>query len=104
MKGDINLNDLVKTIFIIVISSGISTLLLNQLYKANKKLFSFTNKIPEKWKGQMLVKWIVLFFLMIIMSILVVIVGLNDTISKVIIGFIISLTDFVFGKPKKIDK
>lgn len=96
------MNNLLKTTLIIAVSSGVSTLLLNKLYKANPGLFSFIDKIPERWKGKWFVRWIVLLLLMIMFSIIVVSGGLNDTIGTIIIGVFISLTDFILMKPKKI--
>ena len=97
------MNSSIKSIFIILISSGIFTLLLNQLYKSNSEIFSFIHMIPERWKGKWFIRWIVLLFLMFIVSVLVVIAGLNNTIGTIIIGFFISLTDLIFRKPKKIN-
>ena len=89
-------------IIIIIISSGVFTVLLNILYETNPKVLSFIHKVPKGWKGKYLIKWIVLLFLMTIVSVLVVIGGMNDTIGTIIIGFFISLTDLIFGKPKRI--
>ena len=96
------MNDLSKAVIIIVVSSGISTLLLNQLYKTNPEVFSFVHKIPERWKGKWHIRWMVLLSLMIIFSIIVVIGGLNDTVGTIIIGILISLTDFILKKPKAV--
>lgn len=96
------MNSLIKTIFIILISSGIFTLVLNQLYKINSDIFSFIHKIPKRWKGKWIIRWIVQLFLMFIVSVLVVNGGLNDTIGTISVGFFIALTDLVFSKPKKI--
>lgn len=90
-----------KTIFIILISSGIFTLLLNLLNKSNPEIFYFIKKIPEQWKDKWFIRWLILLILMSIVALLVVIVGLNDTIGTIIIGFSIALTDLIFKKPKK---
>lgn len=95
------MNPLFKSIIIIVISSGIFTLLLNQIYKINPKIFSFIEKVPENWKGKWIVRWMVQLFLMIIVAVVFVYSGFNDTIGNIIIGFIIALTDLVFSKSKK---
>ena len=47
------MNSTVKTIFIILISGGVFTLLLNLLKKNNPEIFYFIKKIPEPWKVQM---------------------------------------------------
>lgn len=96
------MNSTVKTIFIILISGGVFTLLLNLLKKNNPEIFYFIKKIPEPWKGKWFIRWIVLLILMLIIALLVVIVGLNDTIGTIIIGFFIALTDLIFKKPNKI--
>lgn len=95
------MNSTVKTIFIILISSGIFTLLLNLLNKSNPEVFSFAQKIPENLKGKWFIRWIVLLILMFTVSLLVVIAGLNNNIGTIIIGFFIALTDLIFMKPKK---
>lgn len=89
------MNSTVKTIFIILISGGVFTLLLNLLKKNNPEIFYFIKKIPEPWKGKWFIRWIVLLILMLIIALLVVIVGLNDTIGTIIIGFFIALTDLI---------
>ena len=94
------MNNLLKTVLIILISSGLSTLLLVQLNKTNPDLVSFIQKIPESWKGKLIVRWIVLMILAVLFSIIVVFGGLDDTIGSIIIGFFISFTDFIFKKPK----
>lgn len=96
------MNPLLKTIIIIMISSGVFTILLNQLYKTNPKILSFIHKVPKGWKGKYFIKWTVLMFLIIIVSALLV-AGLNDTIGTIIIGFCISITDLTFAKPKRIN-
>ena len=97
------MNPLLKTVIIILTSSLVSTVLLRVLHRSNPKIFAFIHKIPEGWKGKYLIKWIVLFLLMIVISILVVIAGLNNTLGTIIIGFFISFTDFIFDKPEKIN-
>jgi hypothetical protein len=52
------LNSTVKTIFIILISGGVFTLLLNLLKKNNPEIFYFIKKIPEPWKGKWFIRWI----------------------------------------------
>lgn len=91
----------IKTIFIILISSGIFTLLFNKLDKKNAEIFSFIDKIPQRWQGKWYIRWIIILILMFIVSILVVIVGLNDTLGTISIGFFIALTDLIFRKPRK---
>lgn len=93
------MNVLLKSILIIFISSGIFALLLSQLYKMSPKLFSFIEKIPEIWKGKWFLKWIIQLFLMTI--VVVIFGGLENTIGKIIIGFVFALTDFVFSNSKK---
>ncbi len=97
------MNDLMRTVLIIVVSSFIFNLIFHQLYKINRGLFSFTKKIPEKWKGNWIIRWIIMIVIMTIISVLVVMVGLNDTIGKIIIGFFISFTDLILRKPKQIN-
>ena len=97
------MNSTIKTVLIILISSGIFTFLLNELYTTNPKIFSFIDKIPEGWKGKWFIRWIVLLLLLVIIAIFIVVVGLNDTIGTIISGFFISLTDLMFSKPKKIN-
>lgn len=94
------MNPLLRTIIIILISSLVFTVLLNMLNRYKPKVFSFINKIPEGWKGKIFIKWIFLFLLMVIVSVIVVIGGLNDRLGTIIIGFCISFTDFIFDKPK----
>lgn len=93
------MNPLFKTVIVIIISSAVFTIILNQLYKSNSRALSFMNKIPKGWKGKYFMKWAVLLFLMFVVSLFVVVGGLNDTIGTIIIGFFISLTDLIFGKP-----
>ena len=95
------MNPLFKTVITIVISSAIFTIILNQLYKSNSKVLSFINKVPRGWKGKYFMKWIVLLSLMFIVSLFVVNLGMNDTLGTIIIGFFISLTDLIFGKPMR---
>lgn len=90
------MNPLLKTILIMFISNRISVLLLNQVYKIKPKLFSFIEKIPEKMKGKLLVRWIIQLFLITIVILVVDYSELNDTIGKILIGFLFALTDFVF--------
>ena len=52
------MNSTVKTIFIILISGGVFTLLLNLLKKNNPEIFYFIKKIPEPWKGKWFIRWI----------------------------------------------
>ena len=93
-------NNLLKTILIVVISSGLSTLLINQLNNTNPAIFSFIHKIPDKWKGNLLIRWVIQLILIILVSVIVVIGGLNDTVGTVFIGFLISFIDFLLRKPK----
>lgn len=95
------MNHTLKTIFIILISSGIFTISLTQLYKMNPRAFSFIDKVPERWKGKWFIRCTVLLFLMFILSIITVIGGMNDTIGTIIIGFLIAFTDLVFSKTKR---
>jgi len=95
------LNSTVKTIFIILMSSGIFTLLLNLLQKGNPEVFSFAQKIPENWKGKWFIRWTVLLVLIFTVTLFVVIAGLNKTIGTIIIGFLIALTNFILMNPKK---
>ena len=71
------------------------------LNNTKPKIFSFTQKIPENWKGKWFIKWIVLLVLISIVSILVVYAGLNHTLRASIIGFFIALTDLIFKQTKK---
>lgn len=89
-----------KTILIILVSSGVSILLLKQIHRRNTGIFSFIERIPKHWKNNQIIRWIVLLILIIIISVLVVIVGLNETVGTIIIGFLISLTDLIFTQHK----
>ena len=93
------MSPLLKTIVTIIVSSTIFTIILNYLHKSNSKALSFLNKLPKGLKGKYIIKWIVLLTLMLLVSVAVVIGGLNDGVGTIIIGFFISLTDLVFGKP-----
>ncbi|HZK33144.1 MAG TPA: hypothetical protein VFC60_01470 [Tissierellaceae bacterium] len=95
------MNNLLKTLLIMLIASGIFALLLNLLNSSNPEIFSFIDKIPERWKGKWFIRWIVLMVLMLTIALLVVIAGLNDTVGTIIISFFIALTDLIFRKPKK---
>lgn len=95
------MNPLLKTILIVVISSGISILLLNQIYKSNPKIFSFAENIPEGWKGKWYIRWAIQLFLIIIVAMIFIYGGLNQSVGNVIVGFIIALVDFVFSKSKR---
>ena len=92
------MNPLLKNVAIIVISSAIFTIILNGLYKSNSKLLSFVYKMPRAWKGKYLMRWMVLLSLMLLISVVVVIGGLNETVGTILVGFFISLTDLIFGK------
>lgn len=95
------MNSTVKTIFIVLISSGIFTLLLNLLKRNNPEVLFFTEKIPESWKGKCFIRWIVLLILILIVSLFVVIGGLNNIVGTIIVGFFIAFTDFIFMKANK---
>ena len=97
------MNYLLKTIFTILVSSLTFTILLRGLYKSNPKMFLFMKEIPESWRGKYFIRWIVLFILMVFVSLIVVIGGLNETLGIVIIGFFISFTDLIFDKPKSVN-
>lgn len=87
-----------KTIGIILLSSGFFTILFNKLHKIYPEIFNFIDKIPDTFKGRWSIRWMVLVFLMTIVSIIVVASGLNDTLGKIIVGFLIALTDLAFKK------
>ena len=103
ITGGIYLNSTLKTILIVFASSTIFTLILSQLHKISPKTFSLIKRVPEKWKGKWFIRWGVLLFLIVVISIIVVVGGFNDTVGSIIVGFFISLTDFIFRKPKKTD-
>lgn len=88
----------IKGIVILIISIVVFDFLFSQLNKFNPKILYSMHKIPEKWKGKWLIKWAAIFILLLINSIIVVCVGVNDSIGYIISGFIISLCEFVFKK------
>lgn len=90
------MNGTFKNILVILISSGVFTILFNHLYKSNPDVLSFIQKIPEKYKGKWHIRWIVLLILMFLISILVVVGGLSNTIGTIMVGFFIALTDLIF--------
>lgn len=95
------MNSTLKTILIILISGGIFSFFLNLFKKRNPEFFSFTNKIPEEWKGKWVIRWTIQVAFMFMMAIIVVVAGLNDTIGSIIIGFFLALTELVFRKANK---
>ena len=97
-------NGFLLTLLIILISSGFFTFLLNYLYREKPELFTFIHKIPKSLRGKWFVRTMVLFLIMFVISVLVVMYGLNDTLGSIIIGFFISFTDLIFIRSKIIDE
>lgn len=100
--GGIYLNPLLESILIIFVSSGVFGFLLNELYKIRPKLFSFTQKIPQRFKDKWFIKWVIQIFLITMVVVSITSGGFNDILGKIVIGFLFALTDLVFGNSKKI--
>lgn len=91
----------IKHIISIFIFHIIFDIIFFQLRKSNSKIFLLFNIIPEKWKGRYIYKWLVLFPLLVVCSIITVFLRLNYVVFGFMIGFILSLCDIAFKKTHK---
>lgn len=89
-----------KDIITLIISAAVFDFIFYQLNKFNPKIFFLFHKIPKRWKGKWIIKWVAIFTLLLINAIIVVYSGLDDLIGYIISGFIISWCQFAFKKPK----
>lgn len=94
------MNDLLKTMSIVVLSIIATNKLLSQLYIRNPKKFPIIDKIPKIWKEKWFVKWGIILILITIISGFVTVIGLNETVGTIIIGFFISFIEFIFKNPE----
>lgn len=91
----------IKNIFSILIFNIIFDIIFTQLSKRKPQLFSIFDKIPKKWKGKYIYKWLALLPLLVISAIVAVFLELNYIASGIMVGFSLSLCDIAFKAPTK---
>lgn len=93
----------IKNIFSILIFNIIFDIIFTQLRKTKPQLFLLLEKIPKKWKGKYIYKWLALLPLLVIGAIIAVFLELNYIASGIMVGFILSLCDTAFKAPNKLN-
>ncbi|SDX46604.1 hypothetical protein SAMN05660923_02352 [Tepidimicrobium xylanilyticum] len=86
----------IKHITSVVVFYFIFDLIFFILSKRNSKILLPFRKIPKKWRGKYFYKWLVLFPLLVICSIIIVFFQLNYISFGLLIGFTLSLCDTAF--------
>lgn len=89
-----------KFILLLFISAIAFDFLLMYLDKKGSRIISSFKNISKKWKGKWLIKWIVRLNLILILAFLQIVLGADEILITVLLGFSLSLTDFAFSKDK----
>lgn len=97
-------NIVLRNVLILLGSSFIFDFMFSQIRKTNPKLEELLESIPSKYKENFLIKWAFLIVIIVIMTLAMLILNLNNIVGTVIIGFSISLAELVFEKPGKTSK
>lgn len=90
-----------KYFTIMFISNIVFDVLFWLLNKFNSNIFFMFKKIPHKWKGNLLIKWLVISLLVSINIIVMLYFQLGDFVRYVIMGFILSLSNFALNKTQE---
>ena len=91
-----------KTIFLFVVFRAIFDFIFMQLNKINPQLFNPLYKIPGRWRGRFLYKWISILILFLITAIIVVYFRINEILGYIMASFEMSLCEMVSKSPNKI--
>lgn len=92
-----------KFILILFASTIVFDFLLMYLNKNNNKITVLLQKTPKKWKGKLWIKWTFRLNFILILLFLQIVVGANEILITLLLGLTLSISDFIFNKPKKVD-
>ncbi len=87
-----------KNVVLFVVFRLIFDIILSEISKNHPRIFTFFYKFIDKLKRKTIYKWVGVLILLTICAIFVVEFKVNDILSGMIAGFIISLWELGFKK------
>lgn len=81
-----------------LISTSIFSIVLYGLERIRPVIFSFSKKIPSKWKDNWLVRMLVFLLIATLIQVFFVLAQFNQMVGIVISGFFLALINIIFRK------